>query len=257
MQRFSISRNGQTYGPYSLDELQRYVASGHVLLTDQAQAEGTSDWVSVSQLLPGTQPGAPPQPDPSSYSGAPAAGYAPPLYPASVLNSPPNLHWALVLLFDVLTCSFFQLVWNLVISSWFRRVAPASRALPLYIGAAVLLVLQFVVGQIVGVSHSMHRFGPYGGYAGRGLFFHGGSVALYGLIALACWIVRLIARFTFRAELERHYNTIEPLSLQINPVLTFFFGGIYLQSVMNEINDRRRLLGQAQGGYARSAYGPR
>ena len=257
MQRFSISRNGQTYGPYSLDELQRYVASGHILVSDQAQAEGTSEWLTVAQLLPATQTHAAPGFMPQPIPGAPPAGYVPPLYADAVRNSPPNLHWALVLLFDILTCSFFQLVWNIVLSAWFRKVAPGSRALALYIGSAVLLVLQFVVGQIVGFSQSVHGMGSHGGYAGRSLFLHGGPFALYAVIALTCWVVRLVARFTFRAELERHYNTVEPLALQINPVLTFFFGGIYLQSVMNEINARRRLLLQGQGGYAPFGYGPR
>ncbi len=252
MQRFSITRNGQVYGPYSLDELQRYVASGHVLLTDQAQAEGSTEWQTVAQLLPGMSSSTPQ----NAASGAPA-GYMPPLYAASVQNSPPNLHWLLVLLFDVLTCSLFQLVWNIVLAAWFRKVAPASRALALYIASGVLLLLQFVVGQIAGFSQSMHGMGSHAVYAGRALMLHNSPVVLYGAIAIIGWVVRLITRFTFRAELERHYNTVEPLALQINPVLTFFFGGLYLQSVMNEINERRRLLGQSQGGYPPSAYGQR
>ena len=29
--QYHVSRNGQTYGPYTLEDLQRYVASGNVL----------------------------------------------------------------------------------------------------------------------------------------------------------------------------------------------------------------------------------
>ncbi len=233
MHRITISRNGQTYGPYTLEDLGRYVASGHILLSDLARADDSTDWVPVSQFLPNV---------PSPAQPIAPGTYAPPLYSTAALNSPPNLHWALVLLFDLLTCSFFQIIWNLVISSWFRKVSPASRALPLYIAATVLLIVQFVTGQIAGIARTMHGFGPYTVSTTRTVWFHGGAFALYAVIALACWVVRLLARFTFRAELERHYNTVEPLGLSVNPVLTFFFGGIYLQSVMNEINGRRRLL---------------
>ena len=36
---YQVSRNGQLYGPYSLEDLQRYVATGNVLLTDLAKTE--------------------------------------------------------------------------------------------------------------------------------------------------------------------------------------------------------------------------
>ena len=36
---YQVSRNGQTYGPYTLEDLQRYVASGNILLTDLAKSE--------------------------------------------------------------------------------------------------------------------------------------------------------------------------------------------------------------------------
>lgn len=255
MARFSISRNGQLYGPYSLDELQRYLSSGHVLLSDRAQEEGSTDWIPVSELLPGVAAHTAAPAGGSAFPAGASPGYAPPLYSAATLNSPPNLHWGLVFLFDLLTCSIFQYIWNLVISSWFRRVAPGSRAFFLYIAATAVVVLQVVVGQILSISRSLHGVGHHGVYAGRGMFLHGSSLLIYALISLASFVVRLIARFTFRAELERHYNTVEPLHLQINPVMTFFFGGLYLQSIMNDVNDRRRML--AQGGYGAPGYGPR
>jgi hypothetical protein len=31
---YQISRNGQEYGPYTLEDLQRYLASGNVMPTD-------------------------------------------------------------------------------------------------------------------------------------------------------------------------------------------------------------------------------
>ncbi len=36
---YQISRNGQMYGPYTLEDLQRYLASGNILPTDMAKTE--------------------------------------------------------------------------------------------------------------------------------------------------------------------------------------------------------------------------
>lgn len=219
---FHVARNGQTYGPYTREDLERYVASGHVLPTDSVKSDDMPDWIPVAQLL----------------NLAPAAaGYPPPAYanPAAYgqpvgAEGPPDLNWGLVLLFDVLTCSLFQHVWNIIVAVWFRRVYPTSKALPLYIASAVLILLQGGTGQAFGIMAGRH--GHFAGY-NRGM-------GAYGLIALICWVIRLIARFTMRAELERYYNTVEPIGLRINPVLTFFFGGLYHQSVLNRINGIKR-----------------
>ena len=242
---YHIARNGQTYGPYTLDDLERYIASGHVLLQDQARSDDTAEWTTVAELprAAGRTPVAPVhpsvtfQPAPGIASAGPAFVPQVPLVQAAALNNPPNLHWALVLLFDCLTCSFFQMVWNIIMGAWFRRVSPGSKALWLYIASAVLIVIQGITGQALGFMS--------GRYAGSGPPFdprgHYGVLATYGLIALVAWITRLVARFTFRSELEQHFNTVDPIGLQINPVLTFFFGGLYLQSVLNRINETKRL----------------
>ena len=252
--QYHVARNGQIYGPYTLEDLHRYVASGHVLPTDSVKSDEMPDWIPVSALLgesaaspAATQPGTPPGASAAPYSDPVPPAYAPPGFapqpfggygPNPGLLAPPNLSWGLVLLFDVLTFSLFQLIWNLVLAAWFRRVYPPTRVLFLYIAAAVLIFAQGVFGQTIGFiagrQHGLY-LQQYRGYAG------------YGLIAITCWVVRLVARFTFRADLERHYNTVEPIGLEINPVLTFFFGGIYLQSVMNRINIIKRAA--AFGGY--------
>ena len=48
---YQVSRNGQMYGPYTLDDLRRYVASGNILLTDMAKSEEMPDWLPVAQIL--------------------------------------------------------------------------------------------------------------------------------------------------------------------------------------------------------------
>ena len=48
---YQVSRNGQMYGPYTLEDLQRYVASGNILPTDMAKSEEMPDWLPVAQIL--------------------------------------------------------------------------------------------------------------------------------------------------------------------------------------------------------------
>jgi hypothetical protein len=216
--QYQVSRNGQMYGPYTLEDLQRYVASGHVLYTDLAKSEEMAEWVPVSQIL-GTAPlGAA-----TVYAAPPAYGPAGGAYPDA-----PNLNWALELLLGFLTCVLFVIAWNLVIASWAKRVHPASKALTYYIVATVLMVLNFggSYGNVIATIHHQH---PHQSILG-------------GLIGIATWVIRLIARFTLRDTLETHYNTAEPLGLRLSAVMTFFFGGIYFQYKLNRINEIKETL---------------
>ncbi len=167
---YQVSRNGQMYGPYALEDLKRYVASGNILPTDLAKSEEMADWLPVSQII-GT-------------AGVPAPGYAAPsLTPqptSMVYPDPPNLNWGLELLLGVLTCSLFVVVWNLVIASWANRVEPASKALMYYIIASVLIVLNFggSWGTVISIAHHNQPHQHF----------------LSSLIGVAAWVVRLIAR---------------------------------------------------------------
>jgi hypothetical protein len=216
---YQVLRNGQTYGPYTLEDLQRYVASGNVLPTDMAKSEEMPDWLPVSQILG------------SAVTAAPV--YAAPAYPqppASAYPDPPNLHWALELLLGFVTCYVFVVVWNLVIASWANRVQPASKALMFYIIATVLILINAGSswGVVVAISH--HSGVPPQPHL------------LGNLVGLATWIMRLIARFTLRDTLEQHFNTAEPIGLRLNAVMTFFFGGIYFQYKLNEINQIKQAM---------------
>jgi hypothetical protein len=220
---YQVSRNGQMYGPYALEDLKRYVASGNILPTDLAKSEEMSDWLPVSQIL-GT-------------SSAPVAGYAPPALTPQATGvaypDPPNLNWGLELLLGFVTCVAFVMVWNLIIAAWANRVEPASKALTYYIIATVLIVLN--LGGSWGVMISIaHHNQPH-------------QHVLGSLIGIAAWVARLIARFTLRDTLERHFNGPEPLGLRLNAVMTFFFGGIYFQYKLNEITQIKQTLRYQSG----------
>jgi GYF domain 2 len=48
---YFISRAEQQYGPYTLADLQRYVASGDILVTDLTRSEAITEWLPVSQVI--------------------------------------------------------------------------------------------------------------------------------------------------------------------------------------------------------------
>jgi hypothetical protein len=215
---YQVSRNGQMYGPYTSEDLQRYLASGNVLLTDLAKSEDMPDWLPVAQILAVTGAASPTYTPPPEYAAAAGAQY----------QDPPNLNWGLELLLGFVTCGLFVVVWNLVIAAWAKRVQPTSNALTYYIVATVLIVLN--LGGSWGVLLSVAHHHP-----------HHQSV-LSSLLSLATWIVRLVARFTLRDTLEQHFNGPEALGLRLSAVMTFFFGGIYFQYKLNRINEVKEAL---------------
>src|SRR6266403_4418794 len=105
---YFIKRELNEYGPYSLADLQKYVASGNILLTDLCRSEALTDWVPVSQVIGNIPvPAAAPQPAPGTVYGAPAAYGAPAGYVAPAVSQyppPPSLHWGILILLGVLTC---------------------------------------------------------------------------------------------------------------------------------------------------------
>ena len=233
---YHVTRNGQTYGPYTLEDLQRYVASGNVLPSDLARGEDMSEWIPVAQLLSSAGAGTGSTPPPAAPPFTPAYGTPAPGLPGAPMydtalagyNDPPNLSWGLLLVISIFTCTLFMYVWNIVLAAWMKRVFPRSTALYIYIAVAVLLFAQMLTGARVHVDMG-------------NLWSYYYSHPLRNMIGVVLWVTKLIARFIFRSNLEEYYNTVEPIGLQLSPVMTFFFGGIYFQYHLNRINELKRL----------------
>ena len=217
---YQVTRNGQMYGPYTFEDLQRYVASGNVLPTDLAKDDEMPDWLPVSQIL--------------NISGA----IAPPLYatPASYPTSaipypdPPNLNWGLVLLFGFLTCGLFTLVYDLIQTLWVKKVEPTSKVLLYYI---LFMAFEFLnIGTSIGrMTLIMHGRPP--AMNSQTILFSLLSFA----ISIGVLVMFIVYRFSMRSELERHFNGPEPVGLRLSGVMTFFFGGLYFQYHFNRINE--------------------
>jgi hypothetical protein len=220
---YQISRGGQMYGPYTLEDLQRYVASGNVLLTDLAKSEEMTDWLPVSQILGGAPIAAAAPVYPSEPVYAPTPGYG---APTGIYPDPPNLNWGLVLLFGILTCGVFFPIWELVQTLWMKRVQPQTKAMTYYV---IYIVLWFLnVGTSLGRSAAM---------------MHGEAPSpspLAILITLGTVVMAIVYRFAMRASIEQHFNGPEPVGLRLGPVMTFFFGGLYFQYHFNKINEMKQ-----------------
>jgi hypothetical protein len=246
---YQISRNGQMYGPYTLEDLQRYLASGNVLATDLAKSEEMTEWLPVSQILADTASA------PAAASAAPVdpgfsaplsshTGYAGPDFGGSVYNpaaaqtasiaaSPypdaPNLHWGLYLLFAIITCTIFSKVFTVLQAAWLKKVQPNSNGLIFYAGLYVLWVISFFIS----AGRSMEIVAHRGAYP-----YH--STPGHGLLTIVYFILLIVTRFVMSASLEEHFNGPEPVGLQLNPVMVFFFGGVYFQYKLNEINEMKQ-----------------
>jgi hypothetical protein len=244
---YFIKRDLNEYGPYSLADLQKYVASGNILLTDLCRSEGLTDWVPVSQVIgnipvPAVAPQpAAPQPGAGTVygggAGAPAygsqGGYAAPVgqqYPP-----PPSLHWGIVLLLTVLTCGIFAMIWLIVEMLWIKKVKPDTKSAT-YLTIAVCLWLA-----LIGFGFYRGVMSASIGYVSPGLQ---GTSLLLNLAYLAAHIFTV---FAMKSDLEDHFNSAEPIGLSLSGVMTFFFAVFYFQYHFNRINEMKQ---RQMGGYA-------
>jgi hypothetical protein len=210
---YFIKRDLNEFGPYTLAELQRYVSSGNVLLTDSCRSDGMMDWMPVSQVI-GTIP-------------VPAAAPQQAAAPASLYPPPPSLHWGLVILFAVLTCGIFLWVWGIVQAAWMKKVQPTSKAMIYYITAIAMHSLAIVVS--VAAPSAVRSAG--------------------GLVNLCGSVLWLVGAFNMRSSIEEHYNSAEPIGLQLSGVMTFFFNIVYFQYHFHQIAKMKEMqaIGQRVG----------
>jgi hypothetical protein len=230
--KYYIQRQLNEYGPYTLADLQRYVAQGSILLTDLTRSEGMTAWVPVSQVI-GNIPA--PQPLPvqvpagagnvyastgtvyggpgSVPGGVPVYGGAAPVVYGLV---PPDFHWALVLLVNFF-CGLFQLIWLFVEAGFVKKIDRESKSMAFLIGGIVTQILAVVVF-VTSARASGDRQDP--SFA----FF-----VPFLLIMLAGTVLHFIAIFQMRSSIENYYNTVEPINLRLSGVMTFFFAVYYFQ----------------------------
>ena len=218
---YFIKRDTNEYGPYTLADMQKYVASGNILLTDLCRSEGLTDWVPVSQVIGNIPVPAAPRP----VAGAPAAYAAPAVSP---FPPPPNLHWGVCVLLSIVTCGIFSVVWIMVEAFWVKKVQPASKAVTYFSIVIGLWALSFVLSISGGVS------------AARTGHTDSSLQAVQGVITLGYAIAWIVGAFSMRDSIEEHFNSAEPIGLSLSGVMTFFFNVWYFQYHFTKINEMKR-----------------
>jgi hypothetical protein len=218
---YYISRDGQQFGPYTLAEVQRYVADGNILLTDLAHSEGMEQWVPVRQIL-GNIPVQPAAPGPvaPNYGQVPVYPQQPVVFaqPAGSASGPlpPDLHWALVLAIGVF-CGIFLPIWMFIQAGYVKKLRPDAKCMLLYGMGVGGIVLGYVVIGVASVGKDNNL------------------MALAGFILIGAGVLIMVGHFSLRRSLLDYFNSTEPLNLRLSPVMTFFFNVIYFQYHFNRI----------------------
>jgi hypothetical protein len=124
---------------------------------------------------------------------------------AEAYPEPPSLHWALVILFNVLTKGTFVTIWVFFQAAWVRRIDPSSKAL-----VVLAVALACAVPPIVLVGESE--------------------------LTLTLWLVGLgytgafiWAYFSMRQSIEARFD------LNLSGLMTLVFSVFYLQYHMTRI----------------------
>ncbi|HLW54938.1 MAG TPA: GYF domain-containing protein [Candidatus Angelobacter sp.] len=242
--KYYIKRDLNEYGPYTLAELQRYVAQGNISLNDLTRSDGMTEWVPVSQVI-GNVPAAPsPQPavpaTPATYAATPAQpaamqpairqpGMAPPqgAYVAQAVPGPvpPDFHWALVLVIGFF-CGIFQIVWMFIEATFVKKIRPQSNFMTFFVSGLVILMVCGVALYVSMIAFAVSQ-GKSGGGGDPGVV---GAVALlFGMGYLVGVVLAYVGVFKMRSALVEYYNTVEPINLRLSGVMTFFFWLWYFQ----------------------------
>jgi hypothetical protein len=199
---YFVKRGDQSFGPYGLADLQKYVQSGNIMIEDLAQSEGMADWVPVSQILGNI---------PAPVIGLGGAAVAPVAEP-QLVELPPNLHWSIVLILGLLTRQLFNLVWALIQANWARKLSGDNKPM--------VLVAMYPAGMVAGLL---------------AIALFPRMAALGGFLIIAGAIIYVVGMFSIKAAMEEYYTTTENIGLQLSGVMTFFFSTVYIQYHINSI----------------------
>ncbi len=221
MSDYWLARDGQQYGPFSIEEIRQQAAQGQTQPSDLVWTEGMAEWEPLAKVA-GTRPVAPPPPPTPSPlvatpSPKPVPSYvAPPAVAvADTTLQPPSMAWWLVLILCMLTCGIFAWVWCLKEASFAKKLDPRTNAWMLMLIAVIgyVLAIPFYIGVIVVDDTSVK--------------------VILGIIELLCYmagaILYVVGAFQIRNVMVNHYTTVEPIGLKMSGAMTFFFHIFYIQ----------------------------
>ena len=142
-----------------------------------------------------------PTPPPFGFDAADPA-------PALIDLKPPTLHWALLLLLDLVTAGIFGIIWSFVQSDFARKIDSDSNATLWYtcwlvaVGGGVTAVLT-------------------GGGREIGFF--------YGLSWICAFVFYQMGNFSIKKSVELYYGLTGQTERRLSGRMMVFFGQVYLQ----------------------------
>jgi hypothetical protein len=136
----------------------------------------------------------------------------------ALLPRPPSLHWAIVLLFTLLSCGIFGWVWYFIQASWVKKIDRGSNATVYLVCALVGMLLIVPLGIVNAVANNgQPRLGT--------------SIAVL-LLELAMVVFLYSAFFSMAASL-RDKMPKHGVRMHIGGITLFFFTALYLQGQLS------------------------
>jgi hypothetical protein len=262
-----IQRAGREYGPYSIEEIRRYVDEGSIVTTDLARGEASDSWIPVSGVLTVARPRPDGTPQPLAaardayYISRDGKQFGPysmeelRLYAVQgsvqrndpvrrgdqqgwttferLITPPPSLHWGIVFVLSGITYGIFSAVWLFLQAAWAKRIDPQSTATR-YFTIAMVLAFITVIGFFMYMSTVSGPVDSTEGSAGA----NAGStmwLLLFTLTSAGAGGVMFAGILNIRKSMVTYYNTVEPIGLGMSGAMTFFFHVLYLQYHMTRI----------------------
>jgi hypothetical protein len=227
MSDYWLARDGQQFGPYSIEELQQRVAQGLADATDLVWTEGMPAWDILSKVVP-IRRGPPPPPPPAVLppSPSPTPHYVAPPAGADTNLYPPAISWWVVILFSFMTFGIFAWIWCLKEARFAKKLDPHTSAWILMLIAVIAYA--FAIPCYIGMI-------SIGDSDVRSIF-----ALLELLCSLTGGILFIVAGFQIRRAMVTYYNTVEPIGLRMSGAMTFFFNIIYIQYHFDRIATWKR-----------------
>lgn len=271
--KYMLVRGGNRYGPYSIEEVRQYLATGNIAPEDHLEPESGGTALTASALLaaastPSATGASSTAPFPSAAefpaaTSAPSSFAAPAAYQVPTMAAtipphvppPPALDWWLVLILSLVTCTLFGVIWTFIQARWVKKLDPSSRA-SLYLLLSLLVIpLIIAMGIGGGVLSALTGLGGRGGDEVFGVLVAIGGVILglgASVAVIACFIslsqslTAVTATWgAARMDLGGTFLAIVVVSWFLN--LIFAVAPVYLQYQFDRVRQLQALGGGMAG----------
>ena len=137
---------------------------------------------------------------------------------------PPDMHWLIVLIISAITSGLGYLVWGFKQAFFVKKLDPANKSVRYFMLSFVAMLVQVA---LYFVMLSDLSSGSSGSVAAL--------VPMIMITNVVIVIFAYIGIFGMRRSLINHYNSAEPIGLQLGGVMTFFFSILYFQYHLSRI----------------------